>query len=221
MATSVKKQLKKQDATPKKVILPKVNITQPSAVETPAEEKKSTYQKVKHPGVGQGVGGGKPPEIYKIQPTPEQITKINNYSQIRLTTSEISSLINISKSTLERWIEEIPEVSDAIKKGRDSGKAHAIKSCFLRAFPADEFVYDDNGNIAVDKRGEPIKKAVKGDTAMGIFLLKTMYKMKEPDRVVKIKDNSGETKVQFNIGGGTSDGSEKVLAEIQNMYDKK
>jgi hypothetical protein len=82
-------------------------------------------------------------------------------------------------------------------------------------------VYDSKGKIVRDKDGNPVMKFPKGDTALAIFLLKTMFRFKEPDQTVKLTaGNKGSSELVFNIGGTTTK-REEIMQHLLEFYDKK
>jgi len=154
------------------------------------------------------------------QPTDQQIIAIRNYSKIRLSLEEIASLCDTSKRTLCRWMKSHPDLSGTIKKARTESKAHAVNNAYLRAFPLPEQVYDDNGKPVYDSDGKPVKRTPKGDTVLAIFLLKTMFGFKEPERNIKISGTKGDTEILFNVSGNRFK-PEDLAKEITKHYDDK
>jgi hypothetical protein len=155
-----------------------------------------------------------------IPPTDSQKIAIKNYSKIRLSLEEISSLIDVSKRTLIRWMKRYPDLAGTIKKARTESKAHAVNNAYLRAFPLPEQVYDENGKPVYDSDGKPVKRTPKGDTVLAIFLLKTMYGFKEPERNIKISGTKGDTEILFNVSGNRFKPDE-LAKEITKHYDDK
>jgi DNA-binding transcriptional regulator YiaG len=164
-------------------------------------------------------GAGRPPDSGK-KPTQEQINQIRNYSKIRLSTEEIAHLIGTSKRTLMRWMHIYPEILGTIRKARSESKAHAVNCAYLRAFPLPEQLYDESGNPVFDKQGNPVKKIPKGDTALAIFLLKTMFGFKEPDKKISIDARKGDTQLVFKVGESTQT-TEEITSKLQAFYDAK
>jgi hypothetical protein len=117
-------------------------------------------------------------------------------------------------------MDKYPIVSDTIKKGRAESKAHAVNNAYLRAFPISKPVFDENGKVVRDNKGEIVKEAPKGDSILAIFLLKTMFGFKEPDKKIEIKGNKGDTEIVFNLGGKNLTQKE-VLENHSKYYDKK
>lgn len=198
-----------QNPTPPEQPQPKAPPRKYKAKATPTEKS----QRPANPKGGR-------PKASASRPTPEQLSMIENYSRIRLSTNEIAALCDISTDTFERWMKKYPEVKAAVMKARTNGKAHAVRSAYMRAFPVPEFVYDDDGKLLKDKHGNPIKKLPKGDTVMAIFLLKTLYGFKEPDKKLRIEGNKGDTEIVFNIAGKHKD-TKEISEELMNYYDKK
>lgn len=154
------------------------------------------------------------------KPTEEQIASIKNYARIRLSLEEISYLIGVTKRMLCRWMNKYPELSVTIKKERSSSKAHAVRSAYLRAFPLPEQVYDESGKPVYDKHGQPVTRMPKGDTVLAIFLLKTMFNFKEPDRKIQVTGKKGDSEIVFNIAGNRLNPGE-IVEEFSNHYDDK
>lgn len=133
---------------------------------------------------------------------------------------EIATLCDISKKTLERWQKKYAPINDAIKKGRAESKAHAVRNAYLRAFPMDEQVLDDEGHPVRGSNGELLKRQAKADSILAIFLLKTMFGFKEPDKKIEISGNKGDTEIVFNLGGKNLTAQE-VGEHTSKFYDKK
>lgn len=163
--------------------------------------------------------GGRKPGFAKV-PTPEQISLIHAYSKIRLSVDEIAILCDTSKDTLERWMKKYPEVNAAIKKGRVESKAHAVNNAYLRAFPISKPLLDENGKVIYDNNGNIVKESPKGDSVLAIFLLKTMFGFKEPDKKIKISGNKGDTEIVFNLGGKNLT-QQEVVENHKKYYDEK
>ena len=190
-------------------------LTKSSDEETLVIESKETLKpkRKNKPGAGRPADTG-------AKPTQEQINQIRNYSKIRLSTEEISYLIGTSKMTLHRWLKRYPEIVDTIKKARNESKAHAVNNAYLRAFPLPEQVYDESGNPVYDKNGNPVRKMPKGDTVLAIFLLKTMFGFKEPDKKIQVTSKKGNSEIVLNIGGSNMT-QEEVIQSHLKYYDNK
>lgn len=188
------------------------NLTPPKSKVTEAEAQTAKNDTPKR-------GAGRPFDTGRL-PTPDDISMIKNYSKIRLSLHEIAHLLGFSKDTLIRWMKKYPEISATIQKARSESKAHAVNNAYLRAFPLPEQVYDENGKPLYDENGKPVKRAPKGDSVLAIFLLKTMFGFKEPDKSIRISGKKGDTEIVFNLAGARLN-SEEIAENISKHYDDK
>jgi hypothetical protein len=99
---------------------------------------------------------------------------MHSYS-LGMTLGEVCKLCKSSDDSLYRWLKTNPDFSRKLDEARAKRKTHAINSSYTRAFPTD--------------------KEKKGDTPMAIFLMRTLYGMKDGnDTVVQIANVSQDAK---------------------------
>lgn len=79
-----------------------------------------------------------------------------------LSMPEVCKILGCALVTMERFRKRNPAFEEQLERAKAERKQHAFTHAFRTAFPSDE-----NGNY------------VKGDTSMGIFLLKTQFGLRE------------------------------------------
>lgn len=186
----------------------------------PKTDKKQKQTQAKSIEPKQPKKTGRPPGFVK-EPTEKQLKIIAACSQIRMNIGEIADLCDVSRKTFYRWLKKLPHLSDIIKKARSQSKMHAVQSAYMRAFPqGKEYLRDKFGKAVLDKQGNPILVDAEGNTLLAIFLLKTMFGFKEPDKEIKVTGSRGDTELVFKVG----DNNVNLDTLKQNMdkhYDKK
>lgn len=135
--------------------------------------------------------------------TPEGLLKIEGWARDGLTDEQIAEKIGINRDTLYRWKKEYPDISDALKKGKEVVDRQVENALLKRALG---YQYTEK---TVEKSNDGIKvkttvKEVVPDTTAQIFWLKN----RRPDlwRDKQQIEHSGEVssklaEVMAQIGG--------------------
>lgn len=66
-----------------------------------------------------GKKGGRPEKVI----TPEMLEKVTQLASLGLTQEQIAHNIDLAASTFQKKLNELPELSECLKKGRDKGIA--------------------------------------------------------------------------------------------------
>lgn len=100
--------------------------------------------------------------------TPEGLVKIEGWARDGLTNEQIAQNIGINPDTLYNWIKRFPEISDALKKGKEVVDRQVENALLKRAlgYTYDEVTYEFGEEV---KR---VTKEVAPDTTAQIFWLK-------------------------------------------------
>ena len=139
---------------------------------------------------------------YKEWLTPDGLLMLESYARDGLTDEEIAKTLHIHKSTLYDWLKDFPDISDAIKRGRQPVNAIVEKTFFeeklkgriVRERTVERTTHRDaEGNITGSS--EHIKdtdRYIPADTTAMLFYMKCRMPDKYNDRVnIKI-DNANE-----------------------------
>ena len=130
-----------------------------------------------------------------------------------LTVGEIARDVGVSRSTLNKWVAENAELSDALNEGRQSADSKVEESLYRKALG---FTYTEKKTIVANgkdgqqqtARIEIVEREVPPDTTACIFWLKNRM--------------SGQWREQNNIVLNTSDDeARKEVAEIIDRIVKK
>lgn len=118
------------------------------------------------------------------------------------TNEDLANFFNVAVSTIGKWISEIPEFSDALKKGREIADSNVANRLYQRALGyehPEEKVFCNNGEII----SATVTKHYPPDPVAAIFWLKNRQRKKWKD---KPDDIQGSDSVKFKIGYGETDG---------------
>ena len=126
---------------------------------------------------------------YKEWLEPEGLLKLEGWAKDGLTDEQIAQNIGIAASTLYEWKKQYPEISEALKKGKEVVDRHVENALLKRALG---YKYEE---IKTEKTNEGKKvtvtvKEVVPDTTAQIFWLKN----RKPDQWRDKRDieHSGE-----------------------------
>lgn len=130
---------------------------------------------------------------YKRWITKKGLGQIEGWAARGATDKEIYGNMGISETTFYEWLKKLPEIKEAIEKGREQyrlAQAPEIENTAYKAAKGycvtEEWAekrYDGEGNVVGEiRRGT--KKWIKPDTAMLIFLLTNIM----PDRYVNRRE---------------------------------
>ena len=110
---------------------------------------------------------------YEYWLTPEGLLKLEGWARDGLTDEQIAKNIGITATTLYEWKNRFPEISDALKKGKE--------------------VVDYQVENAL------LNKALGGDTTAQIFWLKNRRPDKWRDKPAENKNEDIEVKVVIDV----------------------
>ncbi|WP_409015703.1 helix-turn-helix domain-containing protein [Anaerostipes caccae] len=114
----------------------------------------------------------------------EGILKIEGWARDGLTNEQIAGNMGISRETLNQWSKKYPDISDALKKGKEItdrkvenallNKALGFTKTIRKAFKCKDVVYDNGKRISEKERIEYADEEVyiPPDTTAQIFWLK-------------------------------------------------
>ncbi|CEI81292.1 hypothetical protein BN997_01110 [Oceanobacillus oncorhynchi] len=100
--------------------------------------------------------------------TEEGLIKIEGWARDGLTDEQIAHNIGIKRQTLYDWIKRFPDISDALKRGKEVIDRQVENALLKRAlgYKYDEITYE------FDEETKRVTKEVQPDTTAQIFWLK-------------------------------------------------
>jgi len=115
---------------------------------------------------------------YEYWLSPDGLTQLKAWARDGLTDEEIATKCGICRDTLYEWKKRFPDISDALKKGKDAADIEVENALFKRAtgYTVVETKVEYECGVEI-KRIETIKE-VPPETAAGIFWLKN----RRPDK---------------------------------------
>lgn len=120
--------------------------------------------------------------------TEEGLLQIESWASDGLTNTDIAKNIGIARETLNQWRHRFPDVSDALKKGREPVVRKLENALVNRALGFDyeetETFFEEDDNGKQKKKVKKIKKYSLPDPSSLMFLLKN-YK---PDKYRNYND---------------------------------
>lgn len=115
--------------------------------------------------------------------TEEGLIKIEGWARDGLINEQIATNMGISRSTLNAWCDKYPDISNALKRGKEVVDRQVENALLKRAlgYEYEEVSeeYDENGMLAKKK---VTKKQVVPDTTAQIFWLKNRKRAEWCDR---------------------------------------
>ncbi|MEC1351679.1 transposase [Bacillus licheniformis] len=124
--------------------------------------------------------------------TDEGLIKIEGWARDGLTDEDISRNIGISRATLYEWKKKHPDISDALKRGKEVVDRQVENALLKKAlgytYNEDTYVHIGEDKMILEKR---VVKEVQPDTGAAIFWLKN----RRPDiwrKESEIKDRQTE-----------------------------
>lgn len=115
---------------------------------------------------------------YEYWLTPEGLLKIGGWARDGLTDEQIAQNIRISRDTLYVWKKKYPDISDALKKGKEVVDRQVENALLKRAlgYEYEEVKEKYEGNVMTERT--VAKKEVIPDVTAQIFWLKN----RKPDK---------------------------------------
>lgn len=124
--------------------------------------------------------------------TPEGLLRLEGWARDGLTDEQIANNAGISPSTLYAWKDKFPELSEALKKGKDVVDRQVENALLKRALG---FRYTEVRIEESEKDGQKItrtEKVIPPDTTAQIFWLKNRKPKDWRDRPSLDEQNSGQ-----------------------------
>lgn len=115
---------------------------------------------------------------YEYWLTPEGLLKLEGWARDGLTDEQIAQNIRISRETLYAWKKKYPDISDALKKGKDVIDRQVENALLKRALGYEYEEVKEKFEDGVITERTVTKKEVVPDTTAQIFWLKN----RKPDK---------------------------------------
>ena len=114
------------------------------------------------------------------------------------TNDDLVNFFGVAMSTLSKWIVEIPEFSEALKKGRSIADSNVADRLYQRAMGYEhdeEKVFCNNGEII----STTVRRHYPPDPISAIFWLKNRQRKKWRDKPL---ETEADEKLKFRVGYG-------------------
>lgn len=130
---------------------------------------------------------------YEYWLTPEGLIKLEGWARDGLTDEQIAKNIGINRDTLYRWKKAYPDISDALKKGKEVIDRQVENALLKRAlgYTYDEITFEGDDEV---KR---VRKQVVPDTTAQIFWLKNRKPEEWRDKREIVKDDDNDQVLLF------------------------
>ena len=115
---------------------------------------------------------------YEYWLTPEGLLKIEGWARDGLTDEQIAQNVRISRETLYAWKKKYPDISDALKRGKDVVDRQVENALLKRALGYEYEEVKKKFECGVMTERTVTKKEVIPDTTAQIFWLKN----RKPDK---------------------------------------
>lgn len=133
---------------------------------------------------------------YEYWLTSDGLLLLEAWARDGLIDEDIAHNVGISPATLYEWKKRFPEISEALKKGKEIVDIQVENALFKRAMG---YEYEETKIIISEKDGkrvETVKKQMPPDTTAQIFWLKNRKPEKWRDRV-EVQNNDNDQVKQF------------------------
>ena len=119
---------------------------------------------------------------YEYWLTPEGLLKLEGWARDGLTDEQIAQNVRISRETLYAWKKKYPDISDALKRGKDVVDRQVENALLKRAlgYEYEEVKEKFEGNVMTERT--VTKKEVIPDVTAQIFWLKNRKRETWADR---------------------------------------
>lgn len=130
---------------------------------------------------------------YEYWLTPEGLIKLEGWARDGLTDEQIAKNIGINRDTLYRWKKAYPDISDALKRGKEVIDRQVENALLKRAlgYTYEEVTFE--GDVEVKR----VIKQVVPDTTAQIFWLKNRKPEDWRDKREIIKDDDNDQVLLF------------------------
>ena len=133
---------------------------------------------------------------YEYWLTSDGLLLLEAWARDGLIDEDIAHNVGISPATLYEWKKRFPEISEALKRGKEVVDIQVENALFKRAMG---YEYEETKIIISEKDGkrvETVKKQMPPDTTAQIFWLKNRKPEKWRDRV-EVQNNDNDQVKQF------------------------
>lgn len=153
--------------------------------------------------------------------TPEGLLKLEGWARDGLTDEQIALNMGVKRQTLYDWKNKYPDISDALKKGKEVIDRHVESALLKRALgyqydevtkEADKVLDEETGKLkTVMVETKRVTKEVQGDVTAQIFWLKN----RKPDQWRDKQDiqHSGSVDVNNPYKDLTTDELRKLIRD--------
>lgn len=138
---------------------------------------------------------------------PEGLLLLEGWARDGLTDEQIASNIGIRRETLYQWKAKYPNISNALKKGKEVVDIEVENALLKRALGYD---YEEERTEASDRYGAKvvkIKKHMPPDVTAAIFWLKNRMPDKYRDRIRQVDEIEDMDGVEGEIYGDSTESS--------------
>lgn len=149
------------------------------------------------------MAGGRPTK-YK----PEYAEQAYKLCLLGMTNQELAKYFDVTDTTIDNWIANIPEFIGALKRGRDEADSNVADRLYRRAmgYEHDEDkIFVQNGETII----VPTVKHYPPDPVSAIFWLKNRQRLKWRDKVLENIDNNESEPESIEIKFEEFDGRKK------------
>ncbi|RXZ84169.1 transposase [Paenibacillaceae bacterium] len=152
---------------------------------------------------------------------PEGLILLEGWARDGLTDEQIADNMGVKRQTLYEWKNRFPDISDALKKGKEVVDRHVENALLKRALgyqydevtkESDKMIDPESGQLkTVMVKTKRVTKEVHGDTTAQIFWLKN----RRPDgwRDKQEIGHSGSVDVNNPLQGLTTDELRKLIRD--------
>ena len=133
---------------------------------------------------------------YEYWLTPDGLLLLEAWARDGLIDEDIAHNVGISPATLYEWKKRFPEISEALKRGKEVVDIQVENALFKRAIGYEYEVVKTILSEKDGKRVEVVKKQMPPDTTAQIFWLKNRKPSTWRDKVVSV-DNDNDQVLQF------------------------
>ncbi len=137
---------------------------------------------------------------YEAWLEPENLLRLEAWARDGLTLEQIAHNIGCSASTLHEWIKRYPEISEALKKGREVVDIEVENALIKRALG---YSYEETmiENSPDGRKTRVTKKFIPPDVAAIVFYLKNRRPSKWRDKPVDESDSAALTAARELLAG--------------------
>lgn len=138
---------------------------------------------------------------------PDNLTRLEAWARDGLTIDQIARKIGINRDTLYTWMKKFPDISDALKRGREVVDIQVENALLQRALgysyteTTRELELDPASGKKVLKTTKTVTKQVAPDTTAQIFWLKNRRPDKWRDKPIDESESATLVAAKELLGG--------------------